>query len=51
MLLSHQGIILPSIKAHYQVTQSIVSIVFLCYASGFAIGRLAYADDDIVADM
>ncbi|CDS05374.1 hypothetical protein LRAMOSA07903 [Lichtheimia ramosa] len=40
MLLSHQGIILPSIKAHYQVTQSIVSIVFLCYASGFAIAAL-----------
>ncbi|KAI9316353.1 major facilitator superfamily domain-containing protein [Dichotomocladium elegans] len=30
------GIVLPSIQSHYDVSQSIVALVFLCYASGFA---------------
>ena len=32
------GIILPSIKAHYGVTQYVVSIIFLCNALGYIIG-------------
>lgn len=34
-----QGIILPSIKDQYNLSQSVVSIVFLCYASGYAVGN------------
>ncbi|KAI7850574.1 hypothetical protein BDC45DRAFT_539061 [Circinella umbellata] len=32
------GIILPHIKDHHSVDQTVISTVLLCYASGFAIG-------------
>ncbi|KAG2222561.1 hypothetical protein INT45_002692, partial [Circinella minor] len=34
------GITLPHIKDHYVVYQTVISTVFLCYASGFAIAAL-----------
>lgn len=39
---SNLGIILPSIKAHYGLTQYVVSIIFLCNTFGYVVGKCIF---------